>query len=102
MVDNHQVLGDRYKVSSENNIDECISINSYIMGNRFEIQIIDTGPGIHPDNLDKIFEPLYSTKGFGVGLGLPLVKQIMEQHSGGIDIKSDFGYGTNVTLWVPI
>ncbi len=43
---------------------------------------------------------LYSTKGFGVGLGLPVVKQIMEQHGGGIEIETGEGRGTRVCLWL--
>ena len=64
--------------------------------------MIDTGQGIPPDRLERIFEPLYSTKGFGVGLGLPIVKQIMEMHGGGIDIESKPGEGTRTTLWLPL
>ncbi len=62
--------------------------------------IEDRGPGIPPDVYGKIFEPLYSTKGFGVGLGLPVVKQIMEQHGGGIEIETEEGRGTSVCLWL--
>ncbi len=61
----------------------------------------DSGPGIPGDLRTQIFEPLFSTKGFGVGLGLPVVKQIMEQHQGGIDIESENGQGTRVCLWLP-
>ncbi|PSM30486.1 hypothetical protein BVG81_010305, partial [Haliangium sp. UPWRP_2] len=46
--------------------------------------------------------PLYSTKTFGVGLGLPIVQQIMERHHGGLEIDSVLGEGTTVTLWVPL
>ena len=53
------------------------------------------------DVLSRVFEPLFSTKGFGVGLGMPIVKQIMEQHGGGIEIVSEQGRGTGVTLWLP-
>ena len=68
---------------------------------RIEIIFEDTGPGIPPDVYENIFEPLFSTKGFGVGLGLPVVKQIMEQHGGGIKIESEEGRETRVCLWLP-
>ena len=69
---------------------------------RLEIVFHDNGPGIPAEVLSKIFEPLYSTKSFGVGLGLPTVRQIMEQHNGGIDITSEPDQGTNVSLWLPL
>ncbi len=67
---------------------------------RIEVLIEDRGPGIPPDVYERIFEPLYSTKGFGVGLGLTVVKQIMEQHGGGIEIETEEGRGTRVCLWL--
>jgi signal transduction histidine kinase len=69
---------------------------------RLEIRVRDTGPGIPDDVRDRIFEPLFSTKTFGVGLGLPIVKNVMEQHKGGIKINTETGLGTTVTLWLPI
>ena len=66
-----------------------------------EIRIRDTGPGIPDDILSRVFEPLFSTKSFGVGLGLPTVKNIMEQHRGGVEINTA-GAGTTVTLWLPM
>ncbi len=48
------------------------------------IVVADTGPGIPPDVLPQVFEPLFSTRNFGTGLGLPTVKQIVEQHDGTI------------------
>ena len=68
---------------------------------RIEIRFTDTGSGIPADELDRIFEPLYSTKSFGVGLGLPTVNQIIEQHGGGVEIESKPDRGTTVTLWLP-
>jgi len=68
---------------------------------RVELIFEDSGPGIPDDMLVQIFEPLFSTKGFGVGLGLPVVKQIMEQHQGGVEIESEEGRGTRVCLWLP-
>ena len=81
--------------------DMRLTIESRIHQNRVEVVISDTGEGIPQADLDKIYEPLYSTKSFGVGLGLPIVKGIMEQHLGGIEIDSQVGIGTKVTLWLP-
>ena len=64
----------------------------------FEIVVADTGAGIAPETLPKVFEPLFSTKSFGTGLGLPMVKQIVEQHGGTISITSELGKGTKVTV----
>jgi signal transduction histidine kinase len=68
---------------------------------RVEIVFEDTGPGIPPDVHGRIFEPLFSTKSFGVGLGLPVVKQIMEQHNGGIETEAEEGRGAKICLWLP-
>jgi signal transduction histidine kinase len=69
--------------------------------NVFEIVIADNGPGIPAENLAKVFEPLFSTKSFGTGLGLPMVKQVIEQHEGMVDIASTPGKGTKVTIRLP-
>ena len=69
---------------------------------RIEIIVKDNGAGIPSDIIEKIFEPLYSTKNFGVGLGLPVVIQIMQQHGGDIEITSNKGQGTQVILWLPL
>jgi len=69
---------------------------------RAEISIADTGPGIPSDQADRIFEPLYSTKAFGVGLGLPIVKQIVEQHGGGIELDNGVGPGARFVIRLPL
>jgi signal transduction histidine kinase len=51
---------------------------------------------------EQMFEPLFSTKGFGVGLGMVIVKNIIEQHRGEINVESKAGKGTTVTLRLPI
>ena len=58
------------------------------------IQIEDTGPGIPPDVLDRIFEPFVSTKAVGRGLGLATVFGIVDVHNGGIAIQTELGKGT--------
>ena len=67
-----------------------------------ELSIKDTGVGIAPDAREKVFEPLYSTKSFGTGLGLALVKQIAEQHGGGVEIMGEPENGTEIVLWLPL
>ena len=81
--------------------DAVLSVRTRRKNGRVEVIFEDRGPGIPADVLPKIFEPLFSTKGFGVGLGLPVVKQIMEQHGGGIEIETAEGHGTKVCLWLP-
>ncbi len=66
------------------------------------IEVADTGAGIAPDILPKVFEPLFSTKRYGTGLGLPTVKQIVEQHGGLIAISSAPGDGTRVRIGLPL
>ena len=71
-------------------------------GDPAEILIEDTGPGIAAENLARVFEPFFSTKAFGTGLGLPTVKQIVEQHNGTIAIASEPGKGTSVAIRLPV
>ena len=79
-----------------------ILVETRCVDHRLEMRFSDSGPGIPPEQMGRIFEPLYSTKEFGVGLGLPIVKQIMEAHGGGIEIWSRPGEGTRATLWLPL
>lgn len=65
-------------------------------------QFIDTGSGIPPENMEKIFEPLFTTKSRGAGFGLPMVKIIMERHGGNVAVESAIGQGTCFTLSFPI
>ncbi len=66
-----------------------------------ELIVSDNGPGISKDNLAKIREPLFTTKNFGTGLGIPAIEQIVEQHGGGMEIESQEGQGAAFTLWLP-
>lgn len=66
------------------------------------IVIEDTGEGISPENLVHIFEPFYSTKTNGTGLGLPVSKKIIEAHGGTITMESELGKGTKVTIELPL
>ena len=79
-----------------------LTVATGLAGDRLQVSIGDTGPGIPATEISKVFEPLFSTKSIGVGLGLPMVKQIMEQHGGGIEIVSETDGGTEVVLWLPV
>jgi signal transduction histidine kinase len=64
--------------------------------------IRDTGSGIDKEYLDKIFDPFFSTKQYGFGMGLPLVKQIVLEHLGQIDVNSEKGKGTTFRIAFPV
>jgi signal transduction histidine kinase len=81
--------------------ERTITVRSEAAGPYFQLSVVDTGPGIPPSTLPKIFEPLFTTKSFGVGLGLPMVRQIVQQHGGSIDVTSDVGKGTTVVIRIP-
>lgn len=66
-----------------------------------EITIRDTGLGISQDNLSRIFEPLYSTKAKGIGLGLSIAHEILARHHATLQVKSDLGVGSSFTVRLP-
>jgi len=70
---------------------------------RIRIEVEDNGVGIRPAELTRVFEPFFSTrrKGTGTGLGLSIVKNIVEQHRGVIEIRSELGSGTTVSITLP-
>ena len=82
--------------------DPRILVSSRLENDRIIIMVADNGPGISRENLKKIFEPLFSTKSFGVGLGVPAVQQILETHGGGLEVASEEGKGACFTAWLPL
>jgi signal transduction histidine kinase len=77
---------------------ECESGTHYVV-----MDVADTGPGVSPDSVKKIFEPFYSTKviGHGTGLGLSICKKIMEEHRGSIRVSAAPGGGAMFSLYIP-
>jgi two-component system sensor histidine kinase FlrB len=65
---------------------------------RLELQVQDTGVGIPPENLSRIFDPFFTTNKNGTGLGLSVVHQIVERHSGFIRVSSEVNRGTTFTI----
>ena len=78
-----------------------IVVKTEAAGPHVRLSIADNGPGIATENLAKIFEPLFTTKTSGVGLGLPTVRTIVEQHGGTIDVESTVDAGTAFVVWLP-
>jgi len=70
-------------------------------GDRLIVEVRDTGPGMDAATLDKIFEPYFSTKSSGTGLGLPIARKVIEDHGGSIRLASTPGEGTTVTIELP-
>ncbi len=66
------------------------------------IDVVDTGIGIAPEDQERLFEPFFTRKPQGTGLGLSNAKRILEQHGGDIQINSVVGKGTTVSLWLPL
>ncbi len=71
-------------------------------GQSASIHVADTGMGIPPENISKLFEPLFTTKSRGVGLGLAIVKSIVDAHGGTIVVTSDVGRGTEFCVALPL
>ena len=67
-----------------------------------ELTFRDNGPGMSKAVLAKIFEPMFSTKNFGVGLGVPIIKSIIDGHGGHVEYRSEEGQGTTVRILLPV
>jgi len=67
-----------------------------------EISVTDSGEGIPPENMKKLFQPLFTTKARGIGLGLTVCKNLTEANSGRIEVESESGKGTTITIILPI
>jgi signal transduction histidine kinase len=79
-----------------------LTIRTNIIEKRFHIVVRDTGVGIPEEKAARIFDPFYTTKGKGLGLGLALTKRIIEEHKGRVDFKSVPGKGSSVTMILPL
>ncbi|MBI3031098.1 MAG: PAS domain S-box protein [Candidatus Rokubacteria bacterium] len=69
---------------------------------KLEIWVADTGTGIDPESLPHVFEPFFSTKPEGSGIGLALVHRVIQDHGGDIEVRSEPGVGTTFTLRLPL
>jgi signal transduction histidine kinase len=75
-----------------------LTITGQALGDGVEVAVTDTGPGIAPENLGRILEPLYSTKARGLGLGLALARAILDKNKGSLRVASTLGQGSTFTV----
>ena len=79
-----------------------VELGTVVENGRAGVVISDNGPGIAAEDRDHVFEVLYSTKVYGVGLGLPTVKKVMEKHGGEVSLETGAEGGLRVSLWLPV
>jgi signal transduction histidine kinase len=82
--------------------ERVLTVRTVVDGPWLKISVMDNGPGIDRSDLERIFEPLFTTKSFGVGLGLPTVRQLVEQHEGTVAVDSSASRGTTFTVGLPL
>ena len=82
--------------------DGTVEVSSSLEDDFVLIQVSDTGRGIAPDALSKIFKPFFTTRSEGTGLGLSLANGIVQSHGGRIDVSSAIQKGTRFKVWLPV
>jgi signal transduction histidine kinase len=87
---------------SDLQIEKQIYIKVKKQNNAVLIQVIDNGSGIDAQNIPRIFEPKFTTKTSGMGLGLGIIKNIIENYKGTITFESEIGIGTTFTVTLPL
>jgi two-component system sensor histidine kinase PilS (NtrC family) len=78
-----------------------LGVTARVHDNRLCLELSDTGAGIPGEDLEHVFEPFFSTKAGGSGLGLAVVHRIVQDHGGSVDVRSTGGTGTTFTLRLP-
>jgi len=86
----------------ENQSEKLVSVSVKRVENDVQIAVRDNGSGIEQHNIQRIFEPKFTTKNSGMGLGLGIIKNIIENYKGTITFESEYGTGTTFTVSLPI
>ena len=79
-----------------------LKVSTIVDEDRVGIKVVDNGVGISVEDLEHLFEPFFTKKTRGTGLGLANVKRILEEHGGSVEIESTLGEGTTVLMWLPM
>lgn len=88
-------------VEEKGKINISLSLLKEQEGSKIRVFISDNGCGIPEENRETIFEPFYTTKASGIGLGLPIARKIIEQHKGTIRVKENAAQGTSFEILIP-
>jgi signal transduction histidine kinase len=96
------LLGQQDRTQTGTQLHHHIWVSTKRIGDHAVIRIADNGPGIAAEYIQKIREPLFTTKSFGTGLGIPAVEQVVNQHGGRLDISSDIGKGAVFSIHLPL
>ena len=96
------MIGQGDQAAGKDTVDPKITISTFCKDGYVSVRVVDNGPGFTPEAILLIREPLFTTKSFGTGLGIPAIEQIASQHGGRLDIASDPGKGASFTIWLPI
>ncbi|MDO7788686.1 ATP-binding protein [Desulforamulus aquiferis] len=112
--DLHEIMGSRKQIKQvllnfiQNAEKACsqgdkIIVKTYMNSGWVCLEVRDTGKGIHPDHVDKLFSPFFTTEAEGTGIGLAICKRIISDHNGRIQLESELGLGTSFTVsFIPI
>jgi two-component system sensor histidine kinase HydH len=80
----------------------AITVKTRAVNGTAEVAVIDRGPGVDPKIMEQIFNPFFTTKPDGVGLGLAIVSKIVDEHGGRITVESEPAKGTVFRVYLPI
>jgi signal transduction histidine kinase len=75
-----------------------VTVHAFQSNGAVFVEVRDRGDGIPPDIIERVFDPHFSTRSLGSGVGLPIVRRLVESWGGSVEIKSELGRGTTVVI----
>ncbi len=96
------VIGNAFHATAATERPGMITVRTDLLNDEFVISVRDNGKGVSRENLSRIFEPFFSTRQDGLGLGLPMTKRVVEEHGGRVEFVTVEGEGSEVRLFLPL